>query len=440
MNFARNGYWSLKRFLLCLIPCALVFVPLLGGCRREQPDTGIIELTYADAISATTDKTVKAALSEFMREHPHIRVRRVSVAGDYYSKLMVMIAGNTAPDVMWMGAGFGEFARRGAFLDISPMERELKPDEYFSSVIDWYRLDKKLYGFPYGIDCMVIAYNKDLFRKAKVPFPREDWKLDDFVKISRALMEPQRARKTPEYFAFGSFGSESLEIGTFGAQLLSADNQKCLLASPQGIEAMQFNYDLKERYRVSAGPSAGSDGGLNISQDFKLGKLAMVTMATWDLPTFQKEIKSFDWDVVLPPKGKRRAVWASSSGLAVYARTPHPREAMLLLKHLASPPLQLQLGIGTGAVPTHRATAQKWLRVMKRPPENLKAFVETVPFLEPKPRVVALSQINSEYERARERVLLKRATPTQGMRDAARKIDKIIERQNRLLARQGGKP
>lgn len=425
----RFGY---HRFATRICTVAAI-VLLCVGCHRapqSQNYNGVIELTYADAISATTDKTVKDALAEFMRLHPNIRVRRVTVAGDYYSKLMVMIAGNTAPDVMWMGSGFGEFARRGAFLNISDLDRELPRREYFASVVDWYRLNGKLYGFPYGIDCMVIAYNKDLFRKAGVPFPHSTWTLNGFLKTSLALMEPQRKRQAPEYYAFGSYGSESLEIGTFGAHLLSADNQRCLLGSPEGIAAMQFNYDLKERYRISAGLSQGA---VDIGQAFKLGKLAMVTMATWDLPSFQKDIKDFDWDIVLPPKGKRRAVWASTSGLAIYARTAHSAEAKMLLKFLASPPLQLKLGLGTGAVPTHRGAAKQWLRAMKSPPQNIEAFVEGVPDLDPKPRVVALSQILAEYERARERVLLGRATASQGMHDAAQKIDKIIERQNRLL-------
>lgn len=403
-----------------------------AGCHRAPQSDGTIELTYADAISATTDKTINAALAEFMRQNPTIRVKRVSVAGDYYSKLMVMIAGNTAPDVIWMGSGFGEFARRGAFLDISDLESELKRPEYFSSVIDWYRLDAKLYGFPYGIDCMVIAYNKSLFRKAGVSLPDPNWNLDDFVKISSALMASQHDRKTPEYFAFGAYGSESLHIGTFGAQLLNADNQQCALDKPEAIEAMQFNYDLKERYRVSSG---FSQGAVDSGQAFKLGKLAMVTMATWDLPSFQKDIKGFDWDIVLPPVGRQRAVWASSSGLAAYARTAHPREAKLLLKFLASPKLQLELGKGTGSVPTNRAAAKQWARQTKAPPQHIGVFLDTVPYLAPTPRIVALGQILSEYERARERVLLGRATPAQGMRDAARKINRIIERQNKLLPR-----
>lgn len=111
----------------------------------------------------------------------------------------------------------------------------------------------------------------------------------------------------------------------------------------------------------------------------------------------------------------------------------------MLLQYLASPKLQLELGLGTGAMPTQRATAARWTSAMK-PPQNMKVFMEAVPFLEPSPRVVALSQILAEYERARERVLLKRATPAQGMKDAAAKINKIIQRQNRLLSRRSSTP
>ena len=58
----------------------------------------------------------ESAIAKFEAEHPQIEVELLTVAGNYYDKVLLMIAGRNAPDLIWMGQGFVEFAERGALL------------------------------------------------------------------------------------------------------------------------------------------------------------------------------------------------------------------------------------------------------------------------------------------------------------------------------------
>ena len=410
-------------FLSIVIGC------FLSGCARHEADLNIVEITYAHPSSASIDPIIGHALDDFNKKHLNIHVRDLPIAGDYYSKLMVMIAGNTAPDVMWMGQSFGEFAQRGAFLDIShEMQPEVSSQKYFSKIIDWYRFDKKLYGFPYGIDCVLFFYNKGIFRKTGVPFPSNSWDLNQFLQTAQRLQKSNLAHTTPGFYAFGGQG---IFPGTFDAHILSNDLSHSVINSNQYVQAMQFNADLINRYHVSPSSAAGIS---DKNQAFQLGNLAMMTAATWDIPIMQRDATKIDWDVVLPPRGVKRAIWGSSSGICVFSRTPHSQQSVALLKYLTSPKLQLRICHDSGCIPTDRTTAKQWADGITTP-QHIQNFLKAIPYLEPAPRSVALSEITSKMSRASEKVMMGRATPRVALDEANAQINQVIERQNRLLGR-----
>ena len=88
-------------------------------------------------------------VDEFNRRNPDLLVELQGIPGSYYDKLLVMFAGRTAPDVMWMGKGMAQFASRNAFLDVED-EFRIPPGHYYESVLDCYRFNGRLMGFPLG--------------------------------------------------------------------------------------------------------------------------------------------------------------------------------------------------------------------------------------------------------------------------------------------------
>ena len=107
---------------------------------------------------------------------------------------------------------------------------------------------------------------------------------------------------------------------------------------------------------------------------------------------------------------------------------------MMLLQQLISPRYQFELCTKSGCFPTHIPTARRWVTESPPPPKHLDAFLKTVPYLKPDPRVFALHEMLNKEGRANERAMMKLATPSRALRDAARQIDDILERQRRRQA------
>src|SRR5688572_11156915 len=104
---------KLRRLVLVL---AAFFFPF--AC-EQNVDDGRVHLVMATPAGLADRPHYENAVRRFAEDHPDVDVEIIEIPGNYYQKLLVMIAGRNPPDLMWMGQGFGEFARRGAFLDVS---------------------------------------------------------------------------------------------------------------------------------------------------------------------------------------------------------------------------------------------------------------------------------------------------------------------------------
>ena len=80
---------------------------------------GKIELTLAVPAGIKTAPIYRKKIRQFEDQYPGIKVKLMEISGGFYQKALVMIAGGVAPDLMWMGQSFSEFADRGVFMDIT---------------------------------------------------------------------------------------------------------------------------------------------------------------------------------------------------------------------------------------------------------------------------------------------------------------------------------
>src|SRR5438105_14790759 len=90
---------------------------LLAGCDDPRNSGRRIHLVMTIVSAPAEQPFFQAAVNRFRAKRPDVDVELLPISGNYYHKILVMIAGRTAPDLMWMGGGFGEFAERGALLD-----------------------------------------------------------------------------------------------------------------------------------------------------------------------------------------------------------------------------------------------------------------------------------------------------------------------------------
>ena len=393
--------------------------PGASGSPRER-----IKLTIAVGAGASYQRALETALADFEQAHPEIALQKIYIGGMYYDKIEVMIAGKRAPDVMWMGQGFAMFATRDAFLPMDDLFKDIDRSRYFEEVLDWYKFEGKYYGFPYSVDLCFIAYNKDLFDDAGVPYPDGSWTVDEFIETAQKLtLDTDHDGHIDQ---FGYVGD--LKMGTFGDALLSEDNTRCVVDTPEAVRLAQLNTDLEKKYKIS--PQPDSDvRGLSKNMSFEMGRVAIMTSYTWEIPDLRRKINTFEWDITLMPVGTQRAHWASSGGFAVSRTTKHPKEAIELLMYTTRPKFVMALQGET--LPVERAVADEMARKWEGPPESFPLLIEMTRYMHPTPRVPNVNEINSIYWDYIGRARLKKMTMREALQKAAQEINALLVRERR---------
>lgn len=302
--------WQQVGKLLAVVAYCLLGIWLVSSRESKSGTEQKIILTLAVPAGHTTDPIYRAAIARFEAENPNAGVRLITVSsGNYYQKVMVMIAGNCAPDLMWMGQSFNEFADKRVFLDLSERIRLSGIDlrEYKPKVLDWYKRGEQLYSLPFGEDVSFLFYNRKLFREAGIPFPKDDWEFSEFLE---AVQKLTRRDKSGRVTCYGFRGQ--LEPGTFGASPLHPTDGRVNCNTPEMEEYFRINLDLAYHWHVSPTPEEiqGLDADTLVS--FQQERIAMMWAATMNIAQALEVFQGMDFDMTLQPRVKAQSQWASS--------------------------------------------------------------------------------------------------------------------------------
>ena len=385
----------------------------------HAPTDHRVRLSLARHYSSLGMETYQDLVDDFNRRNPDVLVELEGIPGSYYNKLLVMFAGRTAPDLMWMGQGMAQFSSRGAFLDVED-HFQLPPGQYYESVVDCYRFNGRLMGFPLGADFNVMIYNRDLFEQAGLPLPGPDWTLKDFRQAARRLT----VREGGQVRQWGFYGE--IDPGVFGAAYLSPDMSEERIDRPEWRSFLDFH--LKLAFEDGSMPSQLDIPGariMNRRQVFYRGQAAMI-YDRFDFQTLRESISDFRWDIAPAPKGAHRANSSSTQGFAIARNTPHPAEAVRLLKYLVSPETQRRMG--RFLVPSHRETARRVVEDLASPPQNRQVLLDSMETLNPFPRHPKISELQQALGETKRLVLSGLERPAPGLQECARQFREILGR------------
>jgi multiple sugar transport system substrate-binding protein len=126
------------------------------------------------------------------------------------------------------------------------------PAGYTAAELSLFTHNGKLYGFPRDNGTEVIFYNKALFRKAGLPYPKDDWTWDDLRSLARTLTVRTGNRVSQYGFAFETSWWR-LYMWENGAELFDSLSHptKVTFDSPAAIQAIQFMGDLITKDKVT---------------------------------------------------------------------------------------------------------------------------------------------------------------------------------------------
>lgn len=353
------------------IPVIVILAACLSSCSRDSIDLlshpRIVTIKFSTWGSPEEMTINRRIVTAFMESHPDINVEIMHIPGaQYNTKLQILNAAGVAPDVMWLTAwqavALYENKRLLSLRPFIESERQTRKDflREDDSLIKYCEESYSYHGetliCPLGPVTFHLYYNKDIFDKAGIAYPDENWDWETFRRaaIQLTLFEGERPLQ------FGTnlspwWGFWLNFVWQNGGELFDrmVTPTRCLLGTSQALEALTFLQDLIHKDHASPNPvQAGALGG-----DFMTGKIAMEIEGSWMIEQF-RSIKSFSWGMAPVPRGKKFAVAVRICGHGIKADTKHPEESWELVKYYQSPEAQRMLGDFALWIPSREGLAR----------------------------------------------------------------------------------
>jgi len=363
--------WVTLLLVLCLTACA-------GPTNSDQPAAGetpveatdgLITLTVWDFGGVGYEWMDKIAIPQFQEMHPNIKIEHLGVPeSELGIKLETAIAANTVPDLaIYVPSRLMKAGHIVALNDF--MDRDgLKADD-FCSLLSNSMIEDKVYSLPMNVSVWAMVYNKDLFQAAGLPELTADKVItyDDWLSYARAINKPSATIEervwgsthfVPNWNAMNNYMSDPFVLG--------ADGRTCV--GNADTEAWVHTWDLMAtayREELTVDSSAALTGETGFEDLFKQGKLGMI----YGTAGVAKAMQEAGLNVGLVGQPVVSAGWQGNTGgwttnYSILAASPHPEEAWLFLKFLATDVADLLSdatdGEGAGGATCYLPLAEDW--------------------------------------------------------------------------------
>jgi ABC-type glycerol-3-phosphate transport system substrate-binding protein len=279
-------------------------------------------------------ESIQRLIDEYEKAHPDVSIKLESIPWDeYWQKLPILIAAGRAPDIMFMVSGnVQRYAEMNALLDLrEPYVSQEVIDEMYEPHRAMVTYQGKISALPFTLTTVTPFYNKDHAAKAGIEppmTPENAWTWEEF-KLAAAKMK--QAAGSPYGVGLGTRDFWLLPfIYQNGGAVLNEARTGSAINSPESEEALAFLQELVTE-GIAASPVDQSVGDL-----FPAGLMPMSFGGHWDMARFETVITDFDYGVTFFPQRKTSGVGLGGDFLAVYSKTPYPKEAAEFVAWLTS--------------------------------------------------------------------------------------------------------
>lgn len=316
------------------------------------------------------DPAERAAYAElvtaFHEAHPGIAVtiRHIPAADAYRRRLATDFAAGTPPDIFLLN--YRRYAAFAAADLLEPLEPyvvasgTIDVDEFYPAALGAFRWREKLMCLPQNISSLVVYYNEDLFRAARVPLPSDDWSWEEFVIAARTLTQDHDGDGVIDQYGLGlepSLYRLAPFIWMNGGPLVDDEEQpsRLTLTRPPSLAALEWFVALRQEHGVAPGRTE------EVAQDsesrFLAGTTAMYLNSRRGTPTY-RTIDDFIWDVAPLPRGANFTTVLHSDGFCVARASEHKEAAWRFIEFASSVEGQTILAASGRTVPSLRTVAE----------------------------------------------------------------------------------
>lgn len=385
----------LKKFLLGLIVAGSIF-GLFAVYQSDKQNEGKTVIQYASWGSKSEVDILKPLLVDFEMENPDLKVEFMHIPQNYFQKIHLLFASNTAPDVIFINNLYLPlYANAGVLENLD--DYDINQKDFYKKSLDALSWKGKLYAVSRDVSNLVIYYNKEIFKSANLSYPKENWTMDEFLHIAKILT------KRPNVFGI-SFEEDSLfylpYLMSEGGGILSDDLSREIIEDSSSQSGLKFYANLRKKYHVA--PTKSESASATMAQMFLQGKLAMHLSGRWLVPKYREEAV-FEWDIVPFPKGASGSIVPlDASGWAISKNSKHKQDAFRLIKFLSSKTSIEKLAESGLIVPARKDCA--FVIENDKKPKNSHVFIDVIHTSKPTPVSVDYNVLNDKLKEKNERL------------------------------------
>ncbi len=275
-------------------------------------------------------RSTSDSIARFTKVYPGVTVDFQPIPADFQTKVKAMMAGGTAPDVMYIDdqlmTAFGASGQLLA-LDDYMAQAGTKRDDFLAPLLTIFTMGGKTYGLPKDWGTLGLVYLPEAFQAAGIAEPTASWTWDDLKKAAEAI---QKAGK------FGGFcmGADWARFAPFafgnGGAYATDDGKTATLNTAEVKAAATFIAGLKQSKTLVTSSDVGASWcGEAIGKKL----VAMTYEGGWMVNFMKQSYKDVAWKAVpLPtgPKGLADVIFTNALGVNKATKFPKAAAALAI--------------------------------------------------------------------------------------------------------------
>ena len=326
-------------------------VPRIGTRVIGSGLTEKLKLKFGYYPTLILEANLLQLIEDFQASFPHIEVEMIPVSDSFFSPHPKEAMNKDAFDLITINTHHYGFCLDNEA--ITDMLAPLKPQEgTYPFLLRPFTENNNLFVQPFTFSPIVLCYNKEHFKQAKLPEPDSSWIWSDVQKAALALT--QKNDRMGLFFHLQSINRWPLFLLQNKVVFERDAAGKLILDNDNFRESMQMSLNLLEG--MNAGSLYMSENDSDSEMYFLQQKASMIVTSYYSLNHLRRA--NFDYDIAPLPYSQEARTQLIIIGLAISKASKQQEAAQALLNYLVSEETQLRIRKDTLSIPSIKAMAE----------------------------------------------------------------------------------
>jgi multiple sugar transport system substrate-binding protein len=337
-----------KAFLFAVIMCILFAVigcavPTTTAIQPPSPEKPVTLKLYRTIAALTEEEFQQFMADPVKKKFPNITLEYVNDTKE--NSIENLLAADQFPDLIFTASTFmSRVLKYNIPMDLNEMvkKNDVNLNRFVQTAMDdikSYGDQGQLYALPWSTNFSVLLYNKEIFDRFALPYPKDGMTWDDIAALSKKIN--------------ASANSAGLEITAIDPQDIRkfASPLSIPIVDPKTEKAVLYSEGWKRAFEYLKGfIDTGNKNGYKVLDRFLKDKsVAMITFYGDVFGDVEKYIKSgsdINWDFIATPSFKETpgmGFRSLSHDLLISSTSKHKEEAFKVIQYLTGDENQLAL-------------------------------------------------------------------------------------------------